>query len=161
VPRQTGPERRHVSPRRVYRLHRLTSRGRRPPSATLLGGYVLAVCGREEAMARRPKSSKMSQLSPLNRPSGRPFLTETAPQTEFVLTHSKQTTEKFLTEARTHIKVFEFSPFTTQNLAQLIQRYRPKKFSQSAQVRRREPFLVSARPPLTLFAGWRNMAPNS
>src|ERR1700685_383426 len=34
----------------------------------------------------------------------RPFLTGSASQTEFAVTHSKQTTEKFLTGARTHIK---------------------------------------------------------
>jgi hypothetical protein len=33
-----------------------------------------------------------------------PFLTGSAPQTEFVVTHSKQTLEKILTGARTHIK---------------------------------------------------------
>jgi hypothetical protein len=54
-------------------------------------------------------------------PSGRPLLTDTAPQTEFVLTCSKQTAEKFLTEARTHIKLFEFLPFPTQISGQLIQ----------------------------------------
>ena len=34
----------------------------------------------------------------------RPFLTGSAPQTEFDVTHRKQTTEKFLTGARMHIK---------------------------------------------------------
>ena len=34
----------------------------------------------------------------------RPLLTESDPQTEIGLTYRKQTTEKFLTEARTHIK---------------------------------------------------------
>src|ERR1700734_4334714 len=33
-----------------------------------------------------------------------PFLTGSWSQTEFAVTHSKQTTEKFLTGARTHIK---------------------------------------------------------
>ena len=36
----------------------------------------------------------------------RPLLTESDPQTEFDVTHRKQTTEKFLTEARTHISDF-------------------------------------------------------
>jgi hypothetical protein len=57
------------------------------------------------------------------RPGGRPFLTESAPQLEFVLTRSKQTTEKFLTEARTHIRIFKLLPFPAQNLRQLIQRH--------------------------------------
>src|ERR1700733_909583 len=38
-----------------------------------------------------------------------PFLTGSWSQTEFDVTHSKQTTEKFLTGARTHIKDFDFS----------------------------------------------------
>ena len=53
----------------------------------------------------------------------RPLLIDSALQTKFDLTYSKQTTEKFLTGARTHIKVFEFLSFITQNLAQLIQRH--------------------------------------
>jgi hypothetical protein len=42
----------------------------------------------------------------------RPLLTGFASQTECDVTHSKQTTEKFLTGARTHIRVFRFSPFS-------------------------------------------------
>jgi hypothetical protein len=57
------------------------------------------------------------------RPGARPFLTESAPQLEFVLTRSKQTTEKFLTAARTHIRIFKLLPFPAQNLRQLIQRH--------------------------------------
>jgi seryl-tRNA synthetase len=38
-----------------------------------------------------------------------PFLTGSGSQTEFDVTHSKQTTEKFLTGARMHIKDFNFS----------------------------------------------------
>ena len=45
----------------------------------------------------------------------RPLLTESARQTEFDLSHSKQRTGKFLTEARTHISVFQFSPKSAQN----------------------------------------------
>jgi hypothetical protein len=41
----------------------------------------------------------------------RPLLTESAPQLELDLTHRKQTTEKFLTEARTHISDFSFCSF--------------------------------------------------
>ena len=39
----------------------------------------------------------------------RPLLTESDPQTEFDLTYRKQTTEKFLTEARTHIRETRFA----------------------------------------------------
>src|ERR1700733_393048 len=38
-----------------------------------------------------------------------PFLTGSAPQTEFAVTHSKQTTAQFLTGSRTAIKPFRFS----------------------------------------------------
>jgi len=74
---------------------------------------------------------KLGQIARQNEPvvtsisaSGRPLLTGTALQTEFLATHSKQTTEKILTGTRTHIRIFSFRPFTTQNLAQLIQRHR-------------------------------------
>jgi hypothetical protein len=43
----------------------------------------------------------------------RPLLTESAPKVEFVLTYRKRRTEKFLTEARTHISdfsIFSFPP---------------------------------------------------
>ena len=38
-----------------------------------------------------------------------PLLTESAPQTEFNVNYRKQTTEKFLTEARTHIRGTRFA----------------------------------------------------
>src|ERR1700733_6505821 len=47
---------------------------------------------------------KMASLPGLKMQSGRPFLTESAPQAEFHLSYTKQRTEEFLTEARTHIK---------------------------------------------------------
>ena len=81
-----------------------------------------AACGREVTMARRSKPAKIEPVVTSKCASGRPLLTGSAPQTEFNATRSKQTTKKFLTEARTHIRIFEFSTFTTQNLVQLIQR---------------------------------------
>jgi hypothetical protein len=42
----------------------------------------------------------------------RRLLTGSASQTECDVTRSKQTTERFLTGARTHIRVFRFSPFS-------------------------------------------------
>jgi len=83
---------------------------------------VPAVCGRDVTMARRPNPAKNEPVVTSKCTSGRPLLIDSAPQTEFVLTHSKQTTEKFLTGARTHIRIFSFSPLTTQNPTQLIQR---------------------------------------
>jgi hypothetical protein len=53
-----------------------------------------------------------SQLPPLPLPQickwSRPLLTGSAPQTEFDVTYRKQTTEKFLTGARTHIRETRF-----------------------------------------------------
>src|SRR3984957_4710308 len=72
-------------------------------------------------MARAPKPAKIEPVVTSKCTSGRPLLIDSAPQTEFSVTHSKQTTEKFLTGARTHISIFNFSPFTTQNPTQLIQ----------------------------------------
>jgi hypothetical protein len=54
----------------------------------------------------------------------RPFLTGSAPQTEFALTHSKQRTEKFLTGARMHIKGSTISTPKTQKLARVKLRNR-------------------------------------
>ena len=42
----------------------------------------------------------------------RPLLIDSDPPIEFDVTHRKQKTEKFLTGARTHIRVFQFSPFS-------------------------------------------------
>jgi hypothetical protein len=76
------------------------------------------------SLATRHFSLKIEPVVTSKCASGRPLLTESAPQSEFRVTHSKQTTEKFLTGARTHIRIFNFSPFTSQNPAQLIHRYR-------------------------------------
>jgi hypothetical protein len=235
---------------------------------------VPAVRRRDVTMARRPKPARTSHSPLVTRrfsrlkiepvvtskcTSGRPLLIDSAPPIEFRVTHSKQTTEKFLTEARTHIRIFNFSPFTTQNPTQLIQllqrnpnkipktvppenatvsaflsrrftraslRFHAlpaskpvpsapllpgsaqnvendvtstkqttenslpgatttsslsrkiaafktqnpaqlihhcgvKNLSRSVQVRRRQPFLIPGRAPLTLFAGWANMARTS
>jgi hypothetical protein len=57
-----------------------------------------------------PTSSKIPSSTTLTacaiRDGFRPFLTGSAPQTEFVVTHSKQRTGNFLTGARTAIKLF-------------------------------------------------------
>jgi hypothetical protein len=50
----------------------------------------------------------------------RPFLTGSAPQTEFAVTPSKQRTGKFLTGARKHIRIFEILQISARNLAALI-----------------------------------------
>ena len=101
-----------------------------------------AACRRERTIARRSqpprrtstrkpgsRPPRLAQIAHQNEPvvtskcaSGRPLLIDSAPPTEFRATHSKQTTEKFLTGARTHIRIFSFWTFTTQNPSQLIQR---------------------------------------
>jgi len=81
---------------------------------------VLAVCGRDLMMARRQKPAKFEPVVTSKCASGRPLLTDSAPPTEFHATRSKQTPKKFLTEARTQIRIFNFRPFATQNPAQLI-----------------------------------------
>ena len=81
-----------------------------------------AVGGRDVTMARRPNPAKIEPVVISKCTSGRPLLIDSAPPIEFRATHSKQTTEKFLTDARTHISIFNFSPFTTQNPTQLIHR---------------------------------------
>jgi hypothetical protein len=49
----------------------------------------------------------------------RPVLTESGSQSEFDVTHSKQSIRKFLTEARTAIKVLQFcAKFTPRQSAQ-------------------------------------------
>jgi hypothetical protein len=64
---------------------------------------VPAVCG-----SNQPKSlTKMSQLSLPKRPWFSPFLLDSVLPAGFGLTYSKQTTEKFLPDTRTHIKVFQ------------------------------------------------------
>src|SRR6202034_1870158 len=78
---------------------------------------------RSQPPRRMPKSlTKMSQLSLPKCKWSRPLLTGTAPQTEFALTRSKQTTEKILTGARTHIRICKFWQLSAQNFGQLIQR---------------------------------------
>jgi len=85
---------------------------------------VPAVCGRDVTMARRPNPAKIEPVVTSKCTSGRPLLTGSALPIEFPVTPSKQRKRKFLTGARTHISIFNFCPFSTQNPAQLIQRHR-------------------------------------
>jgi hypothetical protein len=54
----------------------------------------------------------------------RPFLTGSAPQTEFAVTRSKQRTGKFLTGTRTAIKLFKIRQFRRPKLARVNLRNR-------------------------------------
>ena len=58
------------------------------------------------------------QIAPADtaQPQFAPFLTGSAPQTEFDVTYSKQTLGKFLTGARTAIKIFKLCARRTQKL---------------------------------------------
>ena len=76
-----------VSPALPSALHVLTS-SKIAPSTTLTGSAV--------------------------RPAFLPFLTGSAPQTEFPVTHSKQKVGEFLTGARTAIRIFKFWNQRTQ-----------------------------------------------
>ena len=140
MPRQTGPERSCVNPKRIH-PEALAKGGRSSDGVVkaVVGGYVPAVCGRDVTMARHPKPARTSDSPLVTRhfsrlriepvvtskcASGRPLLIDSALPIEFRATYSKQTTEKFLTGARTHISIFNFSPFPTQIPAQLIQHHR-------------------------------------
>ena len=100
-----------------------------------------AVRGRDVTMARRPNPAKIEPVVTSKVTSGRPLLIDSALPTEFRATHSKQTTEEFLTGARTHIRIFNFSPFPTQNPAQLIQRRRHLT-NPTRSNRRRKPYQI-------------------
>ena len=65
---------------------------------------------RELSTKRNSQSSQvLSPIQPQIYKWSRPLLTESALPTEFHVTHRKQTTEKFLTEARTHIRETRFA----------------------------------------------------
>jgi hypothetical protein len=97
-------------------------------------------------MARRPKPAKTEPVVTSKCASGRPLLIDSALPTEFPVTPSKQRKRKFLTGARTHISIFNFSPFTTQNPAQLIQRHRSLTSPRRSN-RRRTPFQIPKTVP--------------
>jgi hypothetical protein len=87
---------------------------RREDGSRFLGGYVPAVkMGPPKSTASRAWG-RGHEVAGINA-----FLTGSAPQTEFDVTHSKQTPEKILTGARMHIRISKFWPFTTQNLARV------------------------------------------
>src|SRR6202034_1884237 len=90
-----------------------------------------------------------------------PLLTESDTQTEFTAIYRKQTTEKFLTEARTHIKDFTFShnsvTQTASKFANPRSRRRPlcRQTTRQQTIRKRRftpptPFLYPAGPMLDL-----------
>ena len=101
------------------------------PTASSLGGRSLSSDIREPLIAgasapeaalatNRPllASSHSFALAQDDFPSiKRPFLTGSAPQTEFDVTHSKQTPKKFLTGSRTAIKLFNLCTRRTRDFA--------------------------------------------
>ena len=66
-----------------------------------------------------PISSVFNQSSAATRCHFAAFLTGSDSQTDFAVSHSKQTLEKFLTGARMHIMVFRILQPRTQNLARV------------------------------------------
>ena len=90
----------------------------------LATGGRRAVIGRRLAPLWRSSVHSFTQFSAGQIDVGAPFLTGSAPQTEFDVTHSKQTTGKFLTGARMHIKDFEIRQLRTQKLARVNLRKR-------------------------------------
>jgi hypothetical protein len=91
-------------------------------SASFLEDTVL---GRRSRPSRRVLSAFLTGLPRvrLGRTKGSvhtsAFLTGTAPQTEIDVTLSKQTTERFLTGARTAIRLFKIRQLRMQNLARV------------------------------------------
>ena len=77
----------------------------------------------EFRMPDNPQTSSFNRAAV--RDAIRPFLTGSAPQTEFDVTHSKQTSGKFLTGARMHIKLFVIRQPQTQKLAPVISHPHP------------------------------------
>ena len=68
--------------------------------------------------------SSRASKNPSISPRFSAFLTGSVPQTEIDLTHSKQTTENFLTGSKTAIKLFMFCTRPTRSLAQVNHRNR-------------------------------------
>jgi hypothetical protein len=103
-----------------------------------------AVTDRKQRVATRPNRQKLrfSKTNNLRTTSVtvsalcaafRPFLTGSGSQTEFAVTHSKQSTGEFLTGARTAIKVFTIRQLRRPKLARvnLRNRYDVRGFNTS------------------------------
>jgi len=80
------------------------------PSLTYRKQTTASSSNRELPTKRNSQSSQvLSPIPPQIYKWSRPLLTESALRTEFHVTYRKQTTEKFLTEARTHIRETRFA----------------------------------------------------
>ena len=80
------------------------------PSLTYRKQTTAPSSNRELPTKRNSQSSQvLSPIPPQIHKWSRPLLTGSAPQTEFDVTYRKQTTEKFLTGARTHIRETRFA----------------------------------------------------
>src|ERR1700735_1718435 len=100
----------------------------RPPAGAwdrcrlFIGGHMPEICGRRAVIGQcwsplwKSSVRSFTQFSTRQIDVRAPFLTGSAPQTEFTVSHSKQTLEKFLTGARMHIKDFEIRQLRTQEL---------------------------------------------
>jgi hypothetical protein len=116
------PRPQHVSAREFSQTLRVTtpivlpasmSASHLPISSTTPSSYTLTESAVRDGLTRiRPGRTKGS-------PCTSPFLTGSWSQTEFPVTHSKQTTDEILTGARMHIRIFEILQISAQNLAAL------------------------------------------
>jgi hypothetical protein len=99
-------------------------------------------CNFQIPAVRSSYSFTLTNEGPLARPDeGRatshcaPFLTGSASQTEFDVTHSKQTTGEFLTGARTAIKVAQFRPeFEPKSQAQREKECRSRDAAEQSKI---------------------------
>ena len=136
------------SPHRVN----ISQRADAPPRVGAANGINVAPVYRDGGMVFRPKAFAffvraaapelptqiMSRVRKIADPSltkckwSRPLLIDSDPPTEFDATYSKQTTEKFLTEARTHISDFRKLPnlspvFSREKSSKTLRRASPKR----------------------------------
>src|ERR1700735_5110497 len=93
----------------------------RPPAGAwdrcrlFIGGHMPAICGRRAVIGQcwsplwKSSVRSFTQFSTRQIDVRAPFLTGSAPQTEFTVSHSKQTLEKFLTGAKKPHKEFQNS----------------------------------------------------
>ena len=98
------PRPQHVSAQGASEILRVTSRVVSPTSASASDVGISSIMSSSGTLNRRRL-----------RDSFRPFLTGSGSQTEFDVTHSKQRAGKFLTGARTAIRIFGIPPISAQN----------------------------------------------
>jgi hypothetical protein len=116
------PRPQHVSAREFSRTLRVTTPIVLPASVSVSHLPVSSKTPSSATLARSVRYGFPPFLTGLPRPvfakgspRNTPFLTGSGSQTEFPVTHSKQTTDKILTGARMHIRIFEILQISAQN----------------------------------------------